>query len=325
VFFGPGRSSREKLFGACSPGGIDYLLLCRQSPDHFLPTTSCLLPHRRGISIRAGALDFNLMGCSGFVYGLGLAQGLIQTGPSFEASSDHCGDVHQVHSPARSQCALAVRRRRGCYPDDRLGHTWGLRSGYVPSEPHDSVDLASIGCRLFLADIYEKGKIWNVTATGLTIEEFEQPAGDTPGDGYYHTGDLASRDADRYITFIGRKDDVFKASDYRVSPFELESALIEHPAVAEAAVVPSPHPMRLAVPKAFIVLRAGYEPRADVARELFGFMRQRLAPYKRVRRMEFTELPKTISGKIRRAELRKMEQNRSLAARKPQEFFEEDF
>ena len=125
--------------------------------------------------------------------------------------------------------------------------------------------------------------------------------------------------------FIGRKDDVFKSSDYRLSPFELVSALIEHPAVAEAAVVPSPDPVRWAVPKAFLVLRAGYEPGADLARELFGFVRQRLAPYKRVRRLEFSDLPKTISGKIRRAELRKLELDRSIAERRPQEFFEEDF
>jgi len=150
-------------------------------------------------------------------------------------------------------------------------------------------------------------------------------ATDGRGDGYYHTGDVASRDADGYIMFIGRKDDVFKSSDYRLSPFELESALIEHPAVAEAAVVPSPDPVRLAVPKAFLVLREGYEPGADLARELFGFIRQRLAPYKRLRRLEFSELPKTISGKIRRAELRKLELDRTIAERRSQEFFEEDF
>ena len=156
------------------------------------------------------------------------------------------------------------------------------------------------------------------------LDESVSPT-DAPGDGYYHTGDVASRDADGYIRFIGRKDDVFKSSDYRLSPFELESALIEHPAVAEAAVVPTPDPVRSAVPKAFLVLRAGYEPGADLARELFGFIRRRLAPYKRLRRLEFSDLPKTISGKIRRAELRKLELDRSTAERRPQEFFEEDF
>ncbi len=144
-------------------------------------------------------------------------------------------------------------------------------------------------------------------------------------DGYYHTGDMASRDAVGYITCVGRKDDVFKASDYRLSPFELENALLEHPAVAEAAVVPSPHPMRLAVPKAFLILRTGYGPNEDLARELFGFIRTRLAPYKRVRRLEFSDLPKTISGKIRRAELRIMERDRNPAERRLHEFFEEDF
>ncbi|WUJ69692.1 AMP-binding protein [Kribbella soli] len=122
--------------------------------------------------------------------------------------------------------------------------------------------------------------------------------------GFYHTGDVASRDADGYITYVGRSDDVFKASDYRISPFELESVLIEHPAVAEAAVVPSPDPLRLAVPKAYVVLAAGHEPSRELAGEILAFCREHLAPYKRIRRLEFADLPKTISGKIRRVELR---------------------
>ncbi|SBW22799.1 AMP-binding protein [Protofrankia symbiont of Coriaria ruscifolia] len=125
--------------------------------------------------------------------------------------------------------------------------------------------------------------------------------------GYYHTGDVASRDADGYITYIGRADDVFKASDYRISPFELESVLIEHPAVAEAAVVPSPDAIRLAVPKAYVVLADGYEPDRATALSILRHARQQLAPYKRIRRLEFAELPKTISGKIRRVELRRRE------------------
>jgi acetyl-CoA synthetase len=143
--------------------------------------------------------------------------------------------------------------------------------------------------------------------------------------GFYHTGDMARRDADGWITFVGRNDDVFKASDYRLSPFELESVLIEHPAVAEAAVVPSPDPLRLAVPKAFVALAPGREPGAETAREILAFARARLAPYKRIRRLEFTELPKTISGKIRRVELRGAEQKRDLAARRPNEWWEQDF
>jgi acetyl-CoA synthetase len=125
--------------------------------------------------------------------------------------------------------------------------------------------------------------------------------------GFYHTGDLASRDEDGYITYVGRSDDVFKASDYRISPFELESVLIEHPAVAEAAVVPSPDPVRLAVPKAFVSLSPGHSPSRELAADILSFSRERLAPFKRVRRIEFADLPKTISGKIRRVELRDVE------------------
>ncbi|MEU3406184.1 AMP-binding protein [Streptomyces sp. NPDC006670] len=123
-------------------------------------------------------------------------------------------------------------------------------------------------------------------------------------DGLYRTGDIASRDADGYLTYVGRADDVFKASDYKISPFELESALLEHEAVAEAAVVPAPDALRLAVPKAYITLAAGWEPGAETARLLFEHSRAVLSPYKRIRRIEFAELPKTVSGKIRRVELR---------------------
>ncbi|PRX95728.1 AMP-binding protein [Allonocardiopsis opalescens] len=149
-------------------------------------------------------------------------------------------------------------------------------------------------------------------------------------DGFYHTGDVAVRDADGYITYVGRTDDVFKASDYRISPFELESVLIQHEAVAEAAVVPSPDPLRLAVPKAYVTLAAGVEPGHRVALSILRHARERLAPYKRVRRVEFAELPKTVSGKIRRVELRGREQHRppeatGEGARLPGEFWEEDF
>lgn len=125
--------------------------------------------------------------------------------------------------------------------------------------------------------------------------------------GYYHTGDVAGRDADGYITYIGRTDDVFKSSDYKVSPFELESVLIEHPAVVEAAVVPQPDDTRLAVPKAYVALAEGWEANADTAKDVMAYARDHLAPYLKVRRVEFFDLPKTISGKIRRVELRKRE------------------
>ncbi len=153
----------------------------------------------------------------------------------------------------------------------------------------------------------------------------EERTAEAMRDGYYRTGDVASMDKQGYITYVGRADDVFKASDYRISPFELESVLIEHPAIAEAAVVPAPDPVRLAVPKAFITLAGGREPSAELAQQIFRFSRERLAPYKRIRRLEFAELPKTISGKIRRVELRKGEQTREPEQRHAQEYFEEDF
>jgi acetyl-CoA synthetase len=143
---------------------------------------------------------------------------------------------------------------------------------------------------------------------------------------YYRTGDLALRGDDGRLIFIGRADDVFKSFGYRVSPFEIESALIEHEAVAEAAVVPSPDAQRLTVPKAFILLAVGHSPDRTTALDMFSRMRGRLAPYKRVRRIEFSEVPKTISGKIRRAELRRQEAaQRQAGVRGPAEFWEEDF
>jgi acetyl-CoA synthetase len=140
--------------------------------------------------------------------------------------------------------------------------------------------------------------------------------------GYYHTGDIGSRDADGYITYVGRTDDVFKASDYRISPFELESVLIQHEAVVEAAVVPSPDELRLAVPKAYVVLAEGWAPDAETARAIFAHCREHLSPFARVRRIEFADLPKTISGKIRRVQLRdaEKEKHESPNATPPGEF-----
>ncbi len=146
------------------------------------------------------------------------------------------------------------------------------------------------------------------------------------GEAVYRTGDVATVDDDGYLTYVGRADDVFKSSDYRISPFELESMLIEHPAVAEAAVVPSPDPIRLAVPKAYLVLASGHAPDRATALSIFRHCRAALAPFKRVRRLEFADLPKTISGKIRRVELRRAEAaNRQSGRRGALEFWEEDF
>jgi acetyl-CoA synthetase len=160
------------------------------------------------------------------------------------------------------------------------------------------------------------------------LQGYQQEDGSIrPIEGPYHrTGDLAVRGQDGRLTFVGRADDVFKSSGYRISPFEIESALIEHEAVAEAAVVPTPDSQRLVVPKAFILLAAGYMPDRATALDIFSHMRGRLAPYKRVRRIEFGELPKTISGKIRRAELRQREAaRRGDDVRGAMEFWEEDF
>jgi acetyl-CoA synthetase len=194
------------------------------------------------------------------------------------------------------------------------------------------------GYRIVLADVVTGERIPDGMAGAegeICLDLAERPLGLTKGyldreqnaavmrDGLYHTGDVASRDSDGYVTYVGRTDDVFKASDYRISPFELESVLIEHEAVVEAAVVPAPDPLRSAIVKAYVVLADGHPPGPDVARDILRFCRGRLAPYQRVRRIEFAELPKTISGKIRRVQLRDQETSRE--GRDRHEYWEEDF
>ena len=231
----------------------------------------------------------------------------------------------------------------------QVQNAWGLRirDGYGQTEttaqignsPGQPVKPGSMGRPLPGYDIVlldSEGRVSEEGEICLRLED--RPLGLTNGyadddaktsaamrDGYYHTGDIASRDSDGYFTFVGRADDVFKASDYRLSPFELESVLIEHPSVAEAAVVPSPDPVRNAVPKAFVTLAAGFSPSAALASEILAHCRTRLAAYKRIRRIEFASLPKTISGKIRRIELRQIEAGRRAAGeRGPHEYSEED-
>lgn len=235
---------------------------------------------------------------------------------------------------------------------ERVRSAWGLtlRDGYGQTEttavvgnaPGQPVKAGSMGrplpgYRVVLLDPdgreADEGEVClplgDARPLGLMVGYLDsaQKTAEAMRDGHYHTGDTAVRDADGYITFVGRADDVFKASDYRISPFELESALIEHEAVAEAAVVPSPDALRLAVPKAYLLLRAGFGAGPELARSLFAFSRERLAPYKRLRRIEFVdELPKTISGKIRRVQLRAQELERAGAGtRGDHEYREEDF
>jgi acetyl-CoA synthetase len=143
----------------------------------------------------------------------------------------------------------------------------------------------------------------------------------------YRSGDVVFADDEGYLTFVGRSDDVFKSSDYRISPFELESILLEHELVAEAAVVPSPDPIRLAIPKAYVLLVAGAERSSETALSIFRHLHTRLAPFKRIRRIELvTELPKTISGKIRRVQLRRLEHDNDREdSLRGEEFREQDF
>ncbi|MGI4864485.1 MAG: acyl-CoA synthetase [Janthinobacterium lividum] len=209
-----------------------------------------------------------------------------------------------------------------------------IRDGYGQSEstamvynlPGDAVRLGSMGRPSFMYDIViaddegrelpdlAEGHITVRTGTGrpngLFTGYFGEPerAASVFRHGLYYTGDKAYRDADGYFWFVGRDDDVIKSSDYRIGPFEVESVLVEHHAVVEAAVVGSPHAIKGHEIKAFVILRPGTAATAALATELFAFSRAHLAPYKMPRILEFvTELPKTISGKIRRVELRAQE------------------
>jgi acetyl-CoA synthetase len=232
---------------------------------------------------------------------------------------------------------------------DRVRAAWGvtIRDGYGQTEttalagnsPEQPVKVGSMGrplpgYRIVLLDANDRevdeGEICvslDPRPTGLmpgyyTENKTMQPIGGR----IYRTGDIAARDAEGYLTFIGRTDDVFKSSDYRISPFELESALIKHPDVLECAVVPAPDPVRHTVPKAFICLRAGVEPSPEIARSVFEHIRANLAGYKRIRRIEFVDLPKTISGKIRRVDLRRIESaNARAGARSSAEYRMDEF
>ena len=224
--------------------------------------------------------------------------------------------------PLNPEVIDIVQRAWGITIRDGFGQTeTTAQVGNCPGQPlkPGSMGRPLPGYQVVLLDIdgrpAQEGEISLTLAPrplGLMLgyQDDDERTSDAMRDGHYHTGDVASRDADGYITYVGRADDVFKASDYRISPFELESVLIEHEAVAEAAVIPSPDPIRLAVPKAILTLRAGFSPSPELAQSILAFARGRLASYKRIRIVEFGELPKTLSGKIRRVELRQRENAR---------------
>ncbi|MGE0416026.1 MAG: AMP-binding protein [Acetobacteraceae bacterium] len=246
-------------------------------------------------------------------------------------------EVCSAGEPLNPEIIEHVRRVWNLTPREGYGQTeTTLQIGCFPGQPvkPGSMGQESPGYRIRL-DVPEgantpEGEVCidlNPAPVGL-MRGYQNDDGtfQKRGDGMYRTGDVAHLDSDGYYTYVGRADDVFKASDYRISPFELESALIEHPAVAEAAVVPAPDAIRMAVPKAYVTLAADVSPDRDTALSIFQHLRATLAPFKRVRRIEFSDLPKTISGKIRRVELRQAEEARFKAGtREAKEFREEDF
>ena len=244
---------------------------------------------------------------------------LIQS--DLSAGSGHLREAISAGEPLNPEVISQVRSRWGLTIRDGYGQTeMTAVAGNTPGSPvkDGSMGRPLPGSPIVLIDpisgeLAEEGEICvdlgqhPVNLMSGYVGDAERNAA-TTHDGYFHTGDIAARDSHGYITYIGRTDDVFKASDYKISPFELESVLIEHPAVAEAAIVPAPDALRLAVPKAYVVLAAGFEPSGEVALSILSYAREQLAPFQRIRRIEFMELPKTISGKIRRVELRAREE-----------------
>jgi acetyl-CoA synthetase len=234
---------------------------------------------------------------------------------------------------------------------DQVRNAWGLtiRDGYGQTEttalagnsPGQKVKIGSMGrplpgYRVRITDgdghVTKEGEVTLVLGAERPAGLMQGYQGDdgkvTGADGdLYRSGDVVFSHDEGYLTFVGRSDDVFKSSDYRISPFELESVLLEHESVAEAAVVPSPDPIRLAIPKAYVLLVSGTARSGETAFSIFRHLHTRLAPFKRIRKIEFvTELPKTISGKIRRVQLRRLEHdNDRNSPLRGEEFREEDF
>jgi acetyl-CoA synthetase len=234
---------------------------------------------------------------------------------------------------------------------DQVRNAWGLtiRDGYGQTEttalagnsPGQKVKVGSMGRPLpgYRVQITDSDGQETKEGEVSLLLGADRPAGLMQGyqgddgtlsgaDGdLYRSGDVVFADDEGYLTFVGRSDDVFKSSDYRISPFELESILLEHEAVAEAAVVPCPDPIRLAIPKAYVLLVSGVACSPATALSIFEHLHTRLAPFKRIRRIEIvSELPKTISGKIRRVQLRRLEHDNARDdALRGEEFREEEF
>ncbi len=210
-----------------------------------------------------------------------------------------------------------------------------LKSGClgVPSDMYDVVLVDNEG-----NEIKQPGQVGHIAvrldrwrAKGLFAEYIGSPDKMTSVfvDHYYYTGDKAQFDEDGFWRFEGRADDVIKSSDYRIGPFEVESALMEHPAVKETAVVGAPDPYRYQLVKAYVILNPGYEASRDMALELFKHAMTLVSKFKIPRIIEFVaEVPKTVSGKIRRVELRHMEtarQEGESSDSKNSEYFYWDF
>lgn len=243
-------------------------------------------------------------------------------------------DMGQLPTPPRN--AVSAGEPLNLSTLEKVRAAWGvtIRDGYGQTEttlqiattPGLDVPAGALGKPLpgFNVELVDEvtEEILTGAGTGQVALRLDPgPVGLTPG--YYRdaernlkvfgselylTGDLMSRDHDGVYTYVGRADDLFKASDYKLSPFELENGLMGCPPISEVAVVPSPDPVRTAVPKAYVVLSPGFEPLHETARIIFEHARKALPPYGRLRRLEFvTELPKTVSGKIRRVELRHVE------------------
>lgn len=222
----------------------------------------------------------------------------------------------------------------------RVHNAWGLfvRDGYgqtetstligVPpgeKESYGTTGKALPGFKISLlndkGEAAEKGEI--------CVDISEEPWGVMMGldisKTFYHTGDSAYQDSMGNFTYSERLDGVFKSSDYRISPFELEFVLKDFPAIREAVVIPSPDPVRENVPKALVTLVKGFEPTKDLALDIMNFARVRLSPFKRIRRVEFMDIPKNTSGEVLRAELADLEiEKRKSGERSTYEFWEED-